>query len=65
MNTDQAITSPMLLTDDELDQIGGARGDLNAISAGASAGAAIGGGFGPLGSAIGGAVGGLLGWLFG
>jgi phage tail tape-measure protein len=62
---DHAIASPMLLTSEELDQIGGARGKLGEVTAGASAGAAVGTAFGPVGTVIGGAVGGFLGWLFG
>lgn len=67
MNTaDHALASPMLLTNDELDQIGGATGNLHDVKAGAAAGATIGGTvFGPVGAVVGGAVGGFLGWLFG
>jgi phage tail tape-measure protein len=62
---DHMIASPMLLTNDELDQIGGAMGHLNEITGAAAAGAALGSAFGPVGTVVGGAVGGLLGWLFG
>jgi phage tail tape-measure protein len=62
---DHALQSPMLLTDEELDQIDGAMGHLNEITGGAAAGAALGSAFGPVGTVVGGAVGGLLGWLFG
>jgi phage tail tape-measure protein len=64
-SADQTITSPMLLTNDELDQIGGAMGHINEITGAAAAGAALGSAFGPVGTVVGGAVGGLLGWLFG
>ena len=57
--------SPMQLTNDELDQIGGAMGHINEITGAAAAGAALGSAFGPVGTVVGGAVGGLLGWLFG
>jgi phage tail tape-measure protein len=62
---DHAFASPMLLTNEELDQIGGARGHINEITGGAAAGAAVGSVFGPVGTVVGGAVGGFLGWLFG
>ena len=62
---DHALQSPMLLTDEELDQVDGAMGHLNEITGGAAAGAALGSAFGPVGTVVGGAVGGLLGWLFG
>jgi hypothetical protein len=59
------IASPMLLTNDELDMIGGAHGKIGDIAGGASAGATIGSLGGPVGTVIGAAVGGFLGWLFG
>jgi phage tail tape-measure protein len=59
------VASPMLLTNEELDQIGGAMGHINEITGAAAAGAALGSAFGPVGTVVGGAVGGLLGWLFG
>jgi phage tail tape-measure protein len=62
---DHTLASPMLLTNDELDQIGGAMGHINEITGAAAAGAALGSAFGPVGTVVGGAVGGLLGWLFG
>lgn len=62
---DHALASPMLLTNEELDQIGGAMGHINEITGGAAAGAALGSAFGPVGTLVGGAVGGLLGWLLG
>lgn len=64
--TNTANTSPMLLTDEELDQVGGAMGHMNEITGAAAAGAALGTAIGgPAGTVIGGVVGGLLGWLFG
>jgi phage tail tape-measure protein len=66
MNTAyQTLASPMLLTNDELDQIGGAHGKINEITGGAAAGAAVGSVGGPVGTVIGAAVGGFLGWLLG
>ena len=63
---DHALASPMLLTNDELDQIGGAMGHINEISGAAAAGAALGSAFGgPVGTVVGGVIGGLIGWLFG
>jgi phage tail tape-measure protein len=60
-----ALASPMLLTNDELDRIGGARGHVAEVTAGASAGATLGSALGPVGTVVGGVVGGVLGWLFG
>ena len=66
MNTaDHALASPMLLTSEELDQIGGAKGHINEITGGAAAGAAVGSTLGPVGTVVGAAVGGFLGWLLG
>ena len=59
------LQAPVLLSEQEVDLVGGAMGHINEITGGAAAGAAIGSVFGPVGTVVGGAVGGLLGWLFG